>query len=110
MRLLLDESLPRRLRRELRGHQVVTVQEMGWAGMTNGELLSLAKGEFDAFLTADQNLEYQQSLSESDIPIVVMAAGTNRFADLKPLIPDVLSVLGSIRPGEVISVPTSVNS
>ncbi len=109
MRLLLDESLPRRLGRELPGHQVVTVPEMGWAGKTNGELLSLARGEFDAFLTADQNLQYQQSLSESDIPIVVLGAQTNRFDDLKSLIPDVLSALEKIRPGEVISVVTSEN-
>ncbi len=106
MRLLLDESLPRRLKRELRGHEAATVPEMGWAGKTNGELLSLARGEFNAFLTADQNLEYQQSLSESDIPIVVLAAQTNRFDDLKPLVPDVLSALESIKPGEVISVAT----
>ncbi len=109
MRLLIDESLPRRLGRELRGHRVVTVPEMGWAGKTNGELLSLARGEFDAFLTADQNLQYQQSLSESDIPIVVLGAQTNRFDDLKSLIPDVLSALEKIRPGEVISVVTSEN-
>ena len=106
MRLLLDESLPRRLNRELRGHEVIGVSEMGWAGKTNGELLSLARDEFDAFLTADQNLEYQQSLSESDIPIVVLAAQTNRFDDLKPLVPDVLSTLDSITPGEVIRITT----
>ena len=106
MRLLLDESLPRKLKRELRGHEVVTVPEMGWAGKTNGELLSLARGEFDAFLTADQNLEYQQSLNKSDMPIVIMAAQTNRFGDLKPLIPDVLSVLEDIKPGELIRITT----
>ena len=71
MRLLLDESLPRRFRRELRGHEVNTVQKMGWAGKNNGELLRLAKGEFDGFLTADQNLEYQENLSKLDFPIVV---------------------------------------
>ena len=106
MRLLLDESLPRRLNLELRGHEVVAVSEMGWAGKTNGELLSLARGEFNAFLTADQNLEYQQSLSESDIPIVVLAAQTNRFDDLRPLIPDVLIALENIKLGEIIRITT----
>ena len=104
MRLLLDESLPRRLRTELHGQQVVTVPGMGWAGRTNGELLSLARDRFDAFLTADQNLEYQQNLSEADIPVIVLAASSNRFDDIKPLIPDVLSALENIKPGEVIVV------
>jgi predicted nuclease of predicted toxin-antitoxin system len=56
MKLLLDESLPRRLRDHLPGHDVATVQECGWAGTTNGKLLSLAESDYEAFLTADQNL------------------------------------------------------
>ena len=106
MRLLLDESLPRRLKQELRGHEVVTVPEMGWAAKTNGELLRLARGVFDGFLTADQNLEYQQTLSEADIRIVVLVAATNRFDDLKLLIPGVLDALDNIKPGEVVRVGT----
>ena len=51
MKLLLDESLPRRLKNELSQHEVTTVPEMGWAGKTNGELLELAAGTFDAFIT-----------------------------------------------------------
>jgi hypothetical protein len=85
----------------------MTVPEMGWAAKTNGELLSLARGEFDAFLTADQNLEYQQNLSEADIPIIVLAAPSNRFDDLRPLIPDVLRALENIESGQVIIVRSS---
>lgn len=62
MRLLLDESLPRGLKRHLSAHDVATVPEQGWAGKSNGELLRLAEEEFDAFLTADQNVEFQQNL------------------------------------------------
>ena len=62
MRVLLDECLPRRLRAELTGHDVSTVPEMGWAGVQNGELLSLAAATFDVFLTVDSSIEYQQDV------------------------------------------------
>jgi predicted nuclease of predicted toxin-antitoxin system len=60
MRILLDESLPRRLRSAFAGHEVATVVEAGWSGIENGELLRLAAARFDIFVTADQNLQYQQ--------------------------------------------------
>lgn len=63
MRLLLDESLPRRLRRHLAPHEVRTIPEMGWAGKKNGELLKLAESQFEAFLTEDQKLPSQQNLT-----------------------------------------------
>ena len=61
MRILLDECVPRKLTRELPGHECRTVTEMGWAGIKNGRLLRLAENQFDVFLTADQNLQYQQN-------------------------------------------------
>jgi hypothetical protein len=60
VRVLLDECLPKRLKRELVGHEARTAPEMGWAGKRNGELLALAVGHFEIFLTADRNLFYQQ--------------------------------------------------
>lgn len=57
MRVLLDECVPRQLRRELPGHDVRTVQEMGWTGTENGALLHLANGRFDVLLTVDQRIE-----------------------------------------------------
>jgi Domain of unknown function (DUF5615) len=60
MRILLDESLPRRLKGELLGHDVSTVVECGWSGVKNGKLLTLAADNFDVFVTADQNLQNQQ--------------------------------------------------
>ena len=74
MRVLLDECLPRRLKRELVGHDARTVPEMGWASKRNGELLALAAGEFDVFLTADRNLSYQQDVSAFNIAVVVLVA------------------------------------
>ena len=93
MRILLDECLPRRLKRELVGHDAKTVPEMGWASKRNGELLALAAGQFDVFLTADRNLSYQQDISSPDIAIVVLVAGSNRFEALRSLTPRLLEVL-----------------
>ncbi len=93
MRVLLDECLPRRLKRELAGHETRTAPEMGWASKRNGELLALAVGQFDVFLTADRNLSYQQDLSSFDIAVVVLVARSNRLDDLRPLVPRVLEML-----------------
>ena len=105
MRILLDEQLPRRLVRELTGHDVRTVQQQGWAGVTNGELLRrAAEGAFDAFVTADQNLAYQQSLAGSRLRVLVIVARSNALADLRPLVPKLLAALPVSRPGEVVTV------
>jgi hypothetical protein len=84
MRILLDESLPRTLRAELLEHSVKTVVEMGWSGIKNGELLRRAADRFDVFVTADQNLPYQQNLSALPVSVVVLAARTNRIEALRP--------------------------
>ncbi len=77
---------------------------MGWQGTKNGELLRLAAAEFDVFVTADQNLQYQQNLTGVDIGIVVLAAVTTRLADLLPIVPQVLQTLETIQPGDVVRV------
>ncbi|MNC85752.1 hypothetical protein D3C83_13640 [compost metagenome] len=107
MRVLLDECLPRRLKRELVGHDVRTAPEMGWASKTNGELLTLAVGKFDVFLTADRNLSYQQDRSRFDIAIVVLVAPTNRYNELRLLVPRILEVLPTARHREVMTVQAS---
>jgi hypothetical protein len=66
---------------------------MGWASKRNGELLTLAVGQFDVFLTADRNLSYQQDLSSFDIAVVVLVARSNRLDDLRPVMPRVLEIL-----------------
>jgi len=104
VKLLLDESLPRRLKPLFAEHETRTVPEMGWQGMKNGELIRLAASEFDVFVTADQNLQYQQNLAGVDIGIIVLAAHTTRLDDLRPLVPAVLHALESIRPGDVVRV------
>ena len=75
MRLLLDEQVPRRLKRSFAGHNVQTVRDMGWNGKSNGELLELARDEFDAFITLDRILEYQLAKISVDVGL----SGTGRF-------------------------------
>ena len=104
MRLLLDECVPKRLKRELRGHDARTVQDLGWAGIKNGALLRLADGQFDALLTVDQGIEYQQNLSGLSISVVVMMAPSNDVDDLRPLLPAVEQALAQLPPGEIIRV------
>ena len=77
MRLLLDEQVPRRLKRSFAGHNVQTVTDVGWNGKSNGELLALARDEFDAFITLDRKLEYQQNITEKDIAIIVLITRRN---------------------------------
>ena len=105
MRILLDECVPRPLKRELTDYEIRTVVEMGWSGKKNGELLQLMIQErFTIFLTTDQNLRYQQNLQQAGVAVVVLVAPSNRLPDLVPLMPSVRRVLGTIRPGEVIEV------
>jgi len=63
MRILLDESLPHELATLILDHEVSTVRDEGWSGTKNGKLLALASANFDAFITADRNLEFQQNLT-----------------------------------------------
>ena len=72
MRLLLDECVDRRLAREIHGHDVSTVFELGWAGIRNGELLARSAGQFDVFVTVDRNLAFQQHIA--DLPLAIVAA------------------------------------
>jgi hypothetical protein len=106
MRILLDESLPRKLGHALTGHEVRTVPQMGWAGMENGELLRQASGQFDVLVTGDQNLEYQQNPDRLLIPVVVLIAMNNRVETLPPLVPELLQVLSRIAPGQLVRVST----
>jgi hypothetical protein len=105
MRVLLDHCVPRTLRRSLTGHDVHTAYAMGWADKTNGELLALMAGQgFEALLTVDQNLRYQQNLSMLGVAVIVLVAASNRLADLLPLVPAVKAALTSTKPGDVVEI------
>jgi hypothetical protein len=100
LKLLLDECIDRRLAKELEGHEVKTVPQMGWAGIKNGELLTLAEKEFDVFITVDRNLSFQQNLPKFNTAVLVLHAFSNRLADLKTLAPKILSTLPIVAKGK----------
>lgn len=93
MRILLDECVPRKLGREITGHEVRTVVEMGWSGIENGALLQRAAAEFDILLTVDTNVEHQQNLAFLPLPVVVLHAVRNEIEALRPLMPEVIGLL-----------------
>jgi predicted nuclease of predicted toxin-antitoxin system len=104
MRVLLDECLPRKLKRELPGHEVRTVPEMGWATKKNGDLLRLAVGQFDVLLTVDRSLAYQQNITSMPISIISIQSRSNRLIDLSPSMPKVLEVLTTIQPSQIVRI------
>jgi hypothetical protein len=99
VKILLDENLDWRLGRELSGHDVKAVSMIGWAGLKNGALLSRAEKEFDVLLTMDSNMLHQQNLSKYHIAIIALKTRSNRLADTAALIPKVLTMVATAKPG-----------
>jgi len=89
MKILLDESLPRKLKQDFPAeHEVFTVRDKGWLGQKNGALLKLMMEEgFEIFVTVDRNLPYQQNIQRLPLTIVVLCAINNRLETLRALIP-----------------------
>jgi predicted nuclease of predicted toxin-antitoxin system len=105
MKLLLDENLPHQLRHELPGHDCYTIAFMGWGGVENGELLRrAASAGFDAVLTKDAGVQYEQNLTNLPIAVVILHAPSNDIDDIRPLLPALLRVLTSLRPNEITHV------
>ena len=77
---------------------------MGWAAKKNGELLKLAEVDFDVFLTVDSNLAFQQNLSQFNIAVLVLRATSNRLADMRPLVPRILSTLPTLIKGKAETI------
>ena len=100
MNIILDECVPRRLASDL-PHEVTTVHQLKLSGLDNGALLKAIENNFDVLMTVDQNLQYQQNLTVSNIAILVLVAPSNRYDDLKRLIPSCLSALDNITPGQI---------
>ena len=94
MLLLLDENLPKKLKRDFLGHQIFTIREKGWSGISNGNLLNLmTANKFDALLTFDQNLQHQQNFKKYALTIFVLVAPDNSYPTLKDLVPKILSII-----------------
>ena len=94
MRILLDECVPWPMHKILSGHSCSTVQGQGWGGIKNGDLLERAEGEFDLFITSDQNIRYQQNLTGRRIAILELSTNDiSRIEAASSLIEDVLENL-----------------
>jgi len=89
---------------ELPGHEVETVQSMGWEGVLNGELLRRAASRFDVFVTMDRNLPHQQRLANHRLGFVLVLAPSNRLVHLRPLIPRIVEAIATVQPGELREV------
>lgn len=88
MRLLLDENLPKRLKLDFQEYEIYTVRDKGWNGVKNGQLLKLLiENEFDALLTFDKNLQYQQNFLKYTITVYVLSATNNSYNELAKLVP-----------------------
>ena len=103
-RVLLDENMPRKLRRELPGCVVRTVQEEGWGSFENGALLRRAAANFDVFVTADRRMQFQQTLSGYEIGVVVIVTPRLWYAVLKTVGPELREAVASVRPGEIVHI------
>jgi len=95
MRILLDECITHRFRREIPRHEVRTVEFMGWKSLTNGELLTTAATEFDIFVTLDGNIPTQQPLERFNIAVFVLKARSSALRDLRPLVPRIMEAAES---------------
>jgi hypothetical protein len=98
----LDESVPRLVKTKLSRFDVKTVQEMGWTGIKNGELVAKAEGKFDVFITADKNMRYQQNLSKRKLAIIVLP--TNRVPEVAGLVPAIAAAIEAVRAGTFLEI------
>ena len=104
MKVVLDECLPKRLARELPGHEVTTVPAAGFAGLVNGKLLRRIAGNYEVFVTIDGNLTAQQNMKGLSFAVIVLRARSNKIEDIRPLIPQILEALSVAKPGHVAVV------
>jgi hypothetical protein len=98
MKVLLDECVPWPMHKLLTGHDCGSTQWRGWGGIKNGDLIRLAEEDFDLFVTADQNLRYQQNLASRRIAILELS--TNDLRRILAASSDIAAAVATIRPGE----------
>jgi hypothetical protein len=105
MRVLLDECIDEALRHGITGHDCQTCRYAGLKGLTNGRLLAAAEqAGFEVIITVDRNIQYQQSLRDRGIALVILEARTTNIDDLLVLLPDVLSALDVLKSGDVVRI------
>src|SRR6266852_361772 len=99
MKILFDQGTPAPLRHTLAGHTISTAYEMGWATLENGDLLSAAEASFDALITTDQNLRYQQSLAGRRLAILVLP--TTSWPKIQVQLTKVVAAVDGLRAGDL---------
>ncbi|HVX83646.1 MAG TPA: DUF5615 family PIN-like protein [Phycisphaerae bacterium] len=102
MKILLDECVPWPLQKLLTGHEITSVKRRGWGGIKNGALLALAEGEFELFITSDQNLRYQQALAGRRLAILELS--TNKWRSILRAGDEIRARVAAIRPGDFVRV------
>jgi predicted nuclease of predicted toxin-antitoxin system len=109
MKILLDECLPVALKDHFAslGHDCETVRQAGFGAKKNGELITLAEGQWDVLVTNDRSIKYQQNMAGRNLAILILSARSNRMEDLLPLMPSCGQAILSIEAGQVVEVGTS---
>jgi hypothetical protein len=100
--IIFDENVPVMLKSALKGYQITSVQEEGWGGIKNGELILLINGQFDIFITADKNLRYQQNLTNRKIAIIELPCNSRRL--VMPMAPRILAAAQLAQPNAYIEL------
>ena len=109
MKILLDENVHHGFRGLLVGHDVFTVQWLGWGSIKNGELIKKADGQFDVLITVDRGIRYQNDFTDKKISVITIVSKFNQLNHLKPFAPTILLKLNHIRPGMVINLTVNDN-
>jgi hypothetical protein len=102
MRILFDQGTPAPLRRHLPGHVVSTTFDLGWSQLANGDLLARAENQFDAFITTDQNLRYQQNFAGRKIAILVLPFAS--WPKLQTRTAHIAATVDALRSGDYVEL------
>jgi hypothetical protein len=102
MRVLIDECIPRKFKFSLAPHDCQTVPEAGFAGKKNGELLRLAEGMFDVFVTLDKGVAFQQNVADRKIAVVIIRSKSNRLVHVQQHAEACLAAIQSIQAGQIL--------
>lgn len=105
MRILFDQGTPAPLRKYLSHHEVATAYEMGWSALENGELLRVAEGQFDLFVTTDRNLRHQQNLEGLRLAILVLPFAS--WPRLEKRAEDIVAAIEAVQPGRCVELTLS---
>ena len=102
MKILFDHGTPAPLHHQLAGHEISTAYEMGWAKLSNGDLLAAAEKSFDAFITTDQNLRYQQNLTGRRLAILVLP--TTSWPEIQKHMSKISDAINALKPGDFVEL------